>query len=127
MSTVNIEMDVFTAASVRQILFEEQRFTHDPKCTPPRITSVRDVIQNIDDGIESVLESEKEIWKQNLNDPSGFEGDITQLVECHLCTVEVRSSSLLISINKIKKQWQNLSRSTSVMEGFCYRCRFDYV
>ena len=25
MSTVNIEMDVFTAASVRQILFEEQK------------------------------------------------------------------------------------------------------
>ena len=61
MSTVNIEMDVFTAASVRQILFEEQKiYTHDPKCVPARITSVREVIQNIDDGIESVLESEKE-------------------------------------------------------------------
>ena len=61
MSTVNIEMDVFTAASVRQILFEEQKiYTYDSKCIPPRITSVRDVIQNIDDGIESVLESEKE-------------------------------------------------------------------
>tara|TARA_B100000902_G_scaffold273069_1_gene258982 strand:+ start:412 stop:612 length:201 start_codon:yes stop_codon:yes gene_type:complete len=58
MSKVNIEMDVFTAAAVRQILFREQEiYTHDPTCVPPRITSVREIIQTIDDGIESVLGS----------------------------------------------------------------------
>ena len=49
-------MDVRSAAAVRQILFESQKgYTYDELSVPPRITDIRNVIQNIDDNIGAVL------------------------------------------------------------------------
>ena len=60
---INIEIDVRTAAAIRQVLFGEQKdYTHDPKCTPPRITDIRNVIDDLDKQIE--VELEKAIQEQ---------------------------------------------------------------
>ena len=54
---IKIEIDVITAAAIRQVLFGEQKiYTHDPKCTPPRITDIRNVIDDLDKQIEAELE-----------------------------------------------------------------------
>lgn len=56
---INIEMDVRSAAAVRQVLFKEQeRYTYDPTCVPARIIEIRNVINNIDDQIEEELKNE---------------------------------------------------------------------
>ena len=56
---INISMDVKSAAAVRQALFDEQkRYTYDPKCVPPRIVEIRNVINDIDEQIEEELEGE---------------------------------------------------------------------
>ena len=56
---INISMDVRSASAVRQALFDEQkRYTYDPKCVPPRIVEIRNVINDIDEQIESELETE---------------------------------------------------------------------
>jgi|DEB0MinimDraft_6_1074348.scaffolds.fasta_scaffold21955_2 hypothetical protein len=61
MSNVTIEMDVYTAAAVRQALFREQDgYTYDETCVPERIVNIRKVIADVDAGIESVVKSEKE-------------------------------------------------------------------
>ena len=53
---VTIKMDVRSAAAVRQILFESQKgYTYDKESVPPRITDIRNVIQDIDDNIGAVL------------------------------------------------------------------------
>lgn len=53
---VTLKMDVRCAAAVRQILFEEQRgYTYNEESVPPRITDIRNVIQDIDDNIGAVL------------------------------------------------------------------------
>jgi len=58
---VTIEMDVYTAAAVRQALFREQDgYTYDETCVPERIVSIRKVITDIDAGLESVVESEEQ-------------------------------------------------------------------
>ena len=59
-------------------------------------------------------------------------GELTQLVECHLCTVEVRSSSLLFSINGLATPVltspgeKRTGTTTHVRErwdpSWCYRC-----
>ena len=50
---ITINMDVRSAAAVRQCLFEEQKlYTYDPKCVPPRIVEIRNVINDIDEQIE---------------------------------------------------------------------------
>ena len=55
---VTIKMDARQAAAVRQILFEAQRgYTYDEVSVPPRISDIRTVIQEIDNGIGSVVES----------------------------------------------------------------------
>ena len=42
---ITIEMDVQTAAAVREALYSEQdKYTYDPKCVPPRISNIRAVI-----------------------------------------------------------------------------------
>ncbi len=65
---INIEIDVRTAAAIRQVLFEEQKiYTHDPKCTPPRITDIRNVIGDLDTQIEAELE--KAIEEQTKEKP----------------------------------------------------------
>ena len=56
---INIEMDVITAAAVRQVLFEAQRdYTYDITCVPERVVNIREVIGNLDTQIEEQLKSE---------------------------------------------------------------------
>jgi len=57
MKKVTLKMDVRCAAAVRQVLFEAQR-GYSYEHVPERITDIRTVIQNIDNGIGSVVESE---------------------------------------------------------------------
>ena len=53
---VTIKMDARCAAAVRQVLFEAQQgYTYDEVSIPPRISDIRTVIQDIDDGIGAVL------------------------------------------------------------------------
>jgi len=53
---VKLELDIGSAAAVRQVLFEEQRiYTYDPKCTPQRIVDIRAIIIDIDKQIEEAL------------------------------------------------------------------------
>ena len=54
---VTIKMDARCAAAVRQVLFEAQR-GYSYEYVPQRITDIRAVVQDIDDSIRSVLESE---------------------------------------------------------------------
>jgi hypothetical protein len=57
MSKVSIELDVRSAAAVRQVLFEAQKgYTYDINSVPPRIFEIREVIADFDDIIGSVLE-----------------------------------------------------------------------
>jgi hypothetical protein len=54
--SVSIKMEVRSAAAVRQILFEAQKgYTYDETSVPPRISDIRNIIQNIDDNIGAVL------------------------------------------------------------------------
>ena len=54
---ITINMDVRSAAAVRQCLFEEQKlYTYDPKCVPPRIVEIRNVINDIDEQIEEATQ-----------------------------------------------------------------------
>ena len=56
---ISINMDVRSAAAVRQALFDEQkRYTYDPKCVPPRIVEIRNVINDIDEQIDEFLSEE---------------------------------------------------------------------
>ena len=53
---VTIKMDARAAAAVRQVLFDAQKgYTYDEVCVPPRITDIREVIQQLDDSIGAVL------------------------------------------------------------------------
>ena len=55
---ITISMDVRSAAAVRQALFDEQkRYTYDPKCVPPRIVDIRNVINDLDEQIDEELNS----------------------------------------------------------------------
>ena len=57
MSKVTLELDVRSAAAVRQVLFEHQRgYTSDIVCIPPRIFELREVIADLDDAISQVVE-----------------------------------------------------------------------
>lgn len=57
MSKVNLQLDVRTAAAVRQILYEHQKgYTIDPNSVPSRIFEIREVITNLDDAITQVVE-----------------------------------------------------------------------
>ena len=57
MSKVSIEMDVRSAAAVRQVLFEAQKgYTSNIDTTPTRIFELREVIADLDDAISQVIE-----------------------------------------------------------------------
>jgi len=57
---IKIEMELRQAAAVRAALFETTKaFTYDEKCTPERVTEIRQVIAELDNQIEAELESEK--------------------------------------------------------------------
>ena len=54
---VTVEMDVFSAAAVRQVLFESQKgyaYEH----VPARIVGIRQVIVDLDESISAVVESD---------------------------------------------------------------------
>ncbi len=58
---ITINLDVRTAAAVRQTLFEEQkRYTYDLKCVPPRIIELRNVINDIDEQLEEEINSKED-------------------------------------------------------------------
>ena len=49
-------MDARCAAAVRQILFDAQKgYTYNEVSVPPRITDIRNVIQDLDDNIGAAL------------------------------------------------------------------------
>jgi hypothetical protein len=53
---VTLKMDARCAAAVRQILFDAQKgYTYDEVSVPPRITDIRNVIQDIDISIGEAL------------------------------------------------------------------------
>ena len=56
---VTVKMDVRAAAAVRQILFDAQRgYTYDDVSVPPRISEIREVIQQLDEKIGEVVNPE---------------------------------------------------------------------
>lgn len=58
MTKVKLEMDVRSAAAVRQVLFEAQKgYTSDVNTTPVRIFELREVIADLDDAISQVVEN----------------------------------------------------------------------
>ena len=53
---VTVKMDVRTAATVRQILFESQKgYTYDETSVPPRISDIRAVILDLDQKIGELV------------------------------------------------------------------------
>lgn len=56
---INFELDIRSAASVRQVLFyEQQRYTLDNATCPPRILDIRNTIVELDKQIEEALKNE---------------------------------------------------------------------
>ena len=54
---VTLKLDARSAAAVRQVLFDSQKgYTYDELSVPPRVTDIRNVIQQLDESIESVLD-----------------------------------------------------------------------
>jgi hypothetical protein len=59
---VTIKMDTYTAVAVRQILFESQKgYTYDEASVPPRITSIRSAILDLDEKIGAIVEKTEEV------------------------------------------------------------------
>ena len=54
---VTVEMDVFSAAAVRQVLFESQK-EYAYEHVPARIVGIRQVILDLDEAIGAVVESD---------------------------------------------------------------------
>ena len=55
---VTVKMDARAAAAVRQVLFDAQKgYTYDEVSVPPRVTDIREVIQQLDDNIGAVVGS----------------------------------------------------------------------
>jgi hypothetical protein len=53
---VTLKLDARAAAAVRQVLFDAQKgYTYDEVSVPPRVTDIREVIQQLDDNIAAVL------------------------------------------------------------------------
>ena len=56
---INVELDLLQAVSVRTALFNEQKcYTYDETCCPPRISGIRQVIEKLDELIETEVERE---------------------------------------------------------------------
>ena len=57
--SVTIEMDLRSAAAVRQVLFDAQKgYTYESTSVPPRITDIRNVIYDLDNKIACALDPE---------------------------------------------------------------------
>ena len=54
---VTLEMDVYAAAAVRQVLFEAQK-GYGTEYVPDRIVGIRQVVLDLDDAISAVVESD---------------------------------------------------------------------
>ena len=56
---ITLNVDIRTAAAIRQALFREQSdYTYDSTCVPARITEIRNVINDLDEQIEEELKNE---------------------------------------------------------------------
>ena len=56
---INLELDIRSAAYVRQVLFyEQQLYTLDNTTCPPRILDIRNTIVELDKQIEEALKNE---------------------------------------------------------------------
>ena len=65
---IKIELDVRTAAAVRESLFCDTKvYTYDPTCCPQRVTDIRTVIVDLDTQIEA--EIQKVIEAQTEEEP----------------------------------------------------------
>ena len=59
---IKLDIDVKQAAAIRQVLYKEQEFyTYDPTCVPPRIVDIREVIVALDKQIEDTLKVQEMI------------------------------------------------------------------
>lgn len=57
---VTVKMDARAAAAVRQVLFDAQKgYTYDEVSVPPRVSDIREVIGQLDNGIRSVVSDNK--------------------------------------------------------------------
>lgn len=57
MTKVNLELDVRSAAAIRQVLFDAQKgYTNNIDTTPTRIFEIREVIADLDDAIGQAVE-----------------------------------------------------------------------
>jgi hypothetical protein len=53
---VTLKLDARAAAAVRQVLFDAQKgYTYNEESVPPRVSDIREVIQQLDDSIGTVL------------------------------------------------------------------------
>ena len=53
---VTLKLNARSAAAVRQVLFDSQKgYTYDELSVPPRVTDIRNVIQQLDDNLESLF------------------------------------------------------------------------
>ena len=53
---VTLKLDARAAAAVRQVLFDSQKgYTYDEVSVPPRVVDIRNVIQKLDENLESLL------------------------------------------------------------------------
>ena len=56
---IKLEVDLRTAAAIRQVLYKEQElYTYDATCVPPRIVDIREAIVSLDKQIDDTLEYE---------------------------------------------------------------------
>ena len=56
---ITLNLDVKSAAAIRQVLFDEQKvYTYDPVSVPSRIIEIRNVINDLDEQIEEELKNE---------------------------------------------------------------------
>ena len=56
---ITLNLDVKSAAAIRQVLFDEQKiYTYDSKSVPARIVEIRNVIVDLDEQIEEELNNE---------------------------------------------------------------------
>ena len=57
---ITLNLDVRSAAAIRQVLFDEQKiYTYDPASVPSRINEIRNVINELDEQIEKELKEEE--------------------------------------------------------------------
>ena len=57
---ISLNLDVRSAAAIRQVLFDEQKiYTYDPASVPLRINEIRNVINELDEQIEKELKEEE--------------------------------------------------------------------